>query len=136
MGGEMTQGVAMAQTKMKRWFSGWRMAWVALLLAGWAGGMPLASASAGRPPSAAAEMAPLPDSRQIESDLQHLPWPRFRTVIEAIPKMKAQIDAYGPLGWNYVRTNYRTHHWKKNIDRLEPDQRRQLVELIRKAQVR
>ena len=90
-----------------------------------------ASASASATTTAAAV---LPDSAQIEKDLQRLPWPRFRTVIEAIPKMKAEVDAYGPMGWDYVRAHYRTHHWKKNVDRLDAAQRRQLVDLIRNAQ--
>lgn len=82
---------------------------------------------------AVAATAKLPDSAQIEKDLQRLPWPRFRSVVESIPRMKADVDAYGPLGWEYVRTHYRTHRWKKNIDRLDAAQRQRLAELIRTA---
>ena len=102
------------------------LALVAILLAC---ALPAGAAAAAVPAAAV-----LPDSAQIEKDLQRLPWPRFRTVIEAIPKMKAEVDAYGPMGWDYVRAHYRTHHWKKNVDRLDAAQRRQLVDLIRNAQ--
>lgn len=105
------------------------LALVALLLA-----CALPAGAATTAPGTAATTAALPDSAQIEKDLQRLPWPRFRTVIEAIPKMKAEVDAYGPMGWDYVRAHYRTHHWKKNVDRLDAAQRRQLVDLIRNAQ--
>lgn len=84
--------------------------------------------------ASATAAAVLPDGAQIEKDLQRLPWPRFRAVIEAIPKMKAEVDAYGPLGWDYVRAHYRSHRWKKNVDRLDAVQKRQLVDLIRNAQ--
>lgn len=70
------------------------------------------------------------DSQQIEQDLQRLPWKQFRSVIEAVPKMKASVDAYGPLGWQYVQANYTTYRWKKNIDKLDETQRRQLIDLI------
>lgn len=94
---------------------------------------------AASPPTAPAKGAKsavppaLPDSQQIEKDLQRLPWPQFRSVIEAIPKLKADVDAYGPFGWQYVKANYQTHGWKKNVDRLDDAQKRQLVELIRSA---
>jgi hypothetical protein len=77
--------------------------------------------------------APLPDGKQIEKELQSLPWPRFRAVIETIPKLKADVDAYGAFGWEYVKANYKTHGWKKNVDRLDEVQKRQLVDLIRSA---
>lgn len=79
-------------------------------------------------------LPPMPDSQQIEADLQRLPWPQFRTVIESIPKLKADVEAHGKLGWAFVQTNYKTHPWKKNIDRLDDAQRRQLVDKIRQAQ--
>ena len=75
----------------------------------------------------------LPDSLKLEKELQGLPWPGFRTVIEAIPKLKAEVDRHGQFGWQYVRANYRTYPWKKNIDRLDPDQQQQLAILIKKA---
>jgi hypothetical protein len=74
-----------------------------------------------------------PDSAQMEHDLQHLNWDQFRSVIEAVPKMKADVDAYGPLGWQYVKGNYMTYHWKKNIDKLDGEQKKRLAELIRMA---
>ena len=72
-------------------------------------------------------------SSQMEKDLQQLKWKQFRSVIEAVPKMKADVDAYGPLGWQYVQANYTTYGWKKNIDRLDDEQKRQLAELIQRA---
>ncbi|MEW6293579.1 MAG: hypothetical protein AB1544_09770 [Pseudomonadota bacterium] len=77
--------------------------------------------------------ADVPDSLKLEKELQSLSWPGFRSVVEAIPKLKAEVDRHGQLGWQYVRANYRTYPWKKNIDRLDPDQRRQLATLIRTA---
>lgn len=73
------------------------------------------------------------DSRQLEKELQRLPWQQFRQVIESVPKMKADVEAYGPIGWSFVQKNYQTHGWKKNIDKLSEDQRKQLAELIRLA---
>lgn len=101
--------------------------------------LPAAFPAAGQPPTPTATPAKsaaknvLPDSRQIEQDLQRLPWPQFRSVIEAIPKLKADVDAFGSFGWQYVKANYQTHGWKKNVDRLDDAQKRQLVELIRAA---
>lgn len=77
--------------------------------------------------------ADLPDSIKLEKELQSLSWPGFLAVVEAIPKLKAEIDRHGQFGWQYVRANYRNHAWKKNIDRLDPDQRRQLATLIQRA---
>lgn len=71
------------------------------------------------------------DSLQIEKDLQQLPWSQFRAVVEAIPKLKADVDAYGSLGWEFVRTRYATYGWRKNVDKLDNDQKAQLVALIR-----
>ena len=50
-----------------------------------------------------------------------------------MPKLKADVDAYGPLGWQYVQKNYATYGWKKNIDRLDEAQRKLLADLIRAA---
>lgn len=99
----------------------------------WAGSALSADAPAPGRNAAAPAKAPAPDSLQIEKDLQRLPWPQFRTVIEAIPKLKADVEAYGAFGWQYVKANYKTHGWKKNIDRLDTAQRQQLIELIRAA---
>lgn len=73
------------------------------------------------------------DSKQMEADLQRLPWKQFRSVIEAVPKMRAQVEAYGTIGWQIVQANYTRYHWQKNIDKLDEVQKQQLVELIRAA---
>lgn len=77
--------------------------------------------------------ASVPDSAQLEADLQRMPWEQFKAVISAVPKMKADVDAYGAAGWQYVKARYKTHPWKKNIDKLDADQRKQLADLIRKS---
>ncbi|MBU0753340.1 MAG: hypothetical protein KJ787_14515 [Gammaproteobacteria bacterium] len=92
-----------------------------------------ADSPAAPPPEAPAAAAAIADAKRIERDLQALEWTQFRTVIESIPGMKADVDAYGLLGWSYVQANYRTYAWRKNIDRLDEAQRAQLVELIRVA---
>lgn len=93
-----------------------------------------ASAADAPPPAGSKAVAPVrnavPDSRKIEKDLQGLPWNQFRSVIESVPKMKADVEAYGPIGWKYVQANYKTHGWKKNIDKLDAAQKKRLVELI------
>ena len=73
------------------------------------------------------------DSRQMEKDLQRLPWKQFRQVVESVPKLKADVEAYGPIGWTYVQQNYQTHGWKKNIDKLNEAQQKQLAGLIQLA---
>lgn len=73
------------------------------------------------------------DSLQMEKELQHLRWNQFRSVIESVPKMKADVDAYGPLGWQYVHSHYETYGWKKSIDRLDDEQKQHLAELIQIA---
>jgi len=75
--------------------------------------------------------ADAPDSAAMEKALQSLPWERFKAIISTVPKMKADVDAYGPLGWEFVKKNYRTHGWKKNIDKLDPEQKQRLAELIK-----
>ncbi|MDO8933910.1 MAG: hypothetical protein Q7U97_16075 [Rhodocyclaceae bacterium] len=91
-------------------------------------------------PAFAAETAPAaeiraaaPDTRAMEKDLQQLPWKAFRSVIEAVPKMKTDVEAYGPMGWKFVEANYRNHAWKKNIDKLDEPQKKLLADLIRRA---
>lgn len=111
-----------------------RTAIVALLLAG-----PLAAALADVPPA-------IPDrnmervitedrldSRTLERKLQELDWQQFRWVIEAIPKLKAEVEAYGPAGWEYVKGKYRTHEWRKSIAKLDDDEKRRLAGLIDSA---
>lgn len=82
---------------------------------------------------ARASGADIPDSPMLEKELQRLSWPRFRFVVESLPKLRAEVDRHGQFGWQFVRANYRTYPWKKNIDKLDADQRRQLALLIRKA---
>ncbi len=73
------------------------------------------------------------DSVRMEKELQNLDWKQFRSVIEAVPKMKADVDAYGALGWQYVQANYRTYAWRKSIDRLDDERKTQLADLIQLA---
>jgi hypothetical protein len=73
------------------------------------------------------------DSQTLEKELQSLHWKQFRAIIEAIPKMKADVEAYGPIGWQFVQANYQTYGWKKNIDRLDETQKKRLAELIQIA---
>ena len=93
------------------------------------------AASAVHTPAAARVTVPSAevDSATMERELQRLPWSQFRSVVEAVPKLKAGIDAYGPAGWQFVQANYRNYGWKKNIDRLDEGQKKQLAELIRRA---
>jgi hypothetical protein len=80
-----------------------------------------------------AAAAPVPDSRQLEKELQSLDWGQFKAVIEAIPEIRREVEKYGPMGWEYVKTNYRSHGWKKNIDRLEAAEKQRLAQLIQRA---
>lgn len=73
------------------------------------------------------------ESKLMERDLQRMNWKQFRSVVEAIPKLKAEIEAYGPAGWQYVRAKYSTYPWQKNIDRLDTADKQQLAHLIHKA---
>lgn len=70
------------------------------------------------------------DSRRLEGELQSLDWEQFRSVVEAIPKLKADVDAYGPMGWEFVKERYKTHEWRKNIDKLDANEKRRLAALI------
>jgi hypothetical protein len=74
-----------------------------------------------------------PDSKLLERDLQRLNWNQFRWVVESVPKLKAGVDAYGPMGWKYVQTRYSNYPWKNSIDRLDAAEKLHLVELIRRA---
>ena len=98
-----------------------------------AGAPVLAASAAGAvAPPAVARNAEV-DSAKMEKDLQRLPWKQFRSVVESEPKLKAGIDAYGPAGWQFVQANYRTYGWKRNIDKLDERQKKQLAEKIRRA---
>lgn len=82
---------------------------------------------------AAPDVGAVPSSKELEGELQRLPWKQFRAVVEAVPKLKADVEAYGEFGWKFVRTNYSTYGWKKNIDKLDDTQKKQLAELIQNA---
>ncbi|MDD5248907.1 MAG: hypothetical protein PHY45_07975 [Rhodocyclaceae bacterium] len=73
------------------------------------------------------------DSAHLERALQGLSWEQFRAVIEAIPKLKADVEAYGPAGWEYVKRRYKTYAWRKNIDKLDSDEKKKLAALIESA---
>jgi hypothetical protein len=74
-----------------------------------------------------------PRAIALEKDLQNLPWEQFRAVIVAIPKLKASVDVYGALGWQFVQSRYAAHNWRKGIDKLDEVQKQQLADLIRQA---
>lgn len=84
-------------------------------------------------PAVAATKIVVPDSKLLEQDLQRLNWKQFRWVVESVPKLKAGVDAYGPMGWRYVQSRYATYPWKNSIDRLDAAEKLHLVELIRRA---
>lgn len=77
---------------------------------------------------------PLDDASRMEKSLQQLNWKQFRSIIEAVPKLNADVEAYGAFGWQYVQANYTSYGWKKNIDRLDDGQKQLLAELIRRAE--
>ena len=112
-----------------------------LILSSLLAGTPLVLANASRETEVASEVvaagAPAkncaPDSKQIEKDLQHLPWKQFRSIVESIPTLKSGIDAYGPIGWKIVQANYTTYPWKKNVDKLDDLQKKRLIESIQNA---
>jgi hypothetical protein len=76
------------------------------------------------------------DSKRLEAELQGMRWEQFRAVIEAIPKLKADVDAYGPAGWEYVKGKYKTYGWHKNIDKLDGEEKRRLAALIESQEKR
>ncbi|MGE5489897.1 MAG: hypothetical protein ACM31P_01280 [Actinomycetota bacterium] len=96
------------------------------ILAGIAAAQPTADAGA----TASHETAASADNEQLEKALQSLNWDQFKAVVEAIPKLKADVDAYGPLGWQYVQANYRNYPWRKSIRKLHEPQKKRLAELI------
>ena len=73
------------------------------------------------------------DSAKLEKDLQRLPWKQFRSVVESEPRLKAGIDAYGPMGWQFVQANYRNYGWRRNIDKLNAEQKHELAARIERA---
>lgn len=79
------------------------------------------------PPAATAAAS---ENERLEKGLQSLNWEQFKSVVSAIPKLKKDVDAYGPLGWQFVQANYKTYGWKKNIGKLDEDQKKRLAELI------
>ncbi|MGE5466976.1 MAG: hypothetical protein ACM3Y9_06070 [Ignavibacteria bacterium] len=84
-------------------------------------------------PPAPAAATTAPDAMQLEADMQQLDWEQFRSVVESIPKLKADVDAYGPAGWTYVKGKYKTYAWHRNIERLDDDEKRRLAALIEAA---
>ena len=107
---------------------------VALGLALSAGAASLAAAEV-RPP-AAVRADSVPDSKKMQNDLQQMSWPRFRSVIEAVPKLRAGVDAFGPAGWQFVKDNYQRYPWKSSIDKLDEAQKRQLAARIQQEKGR
>ncbi|MEO8409589.1 MAG: hypothetical protein ABI478_03395 [Propionivibrio sp.] len=77
--------------------------------------------------------ATAPDSRELQNALQKLSWPQFRAVVEAVPKLKADVEAYGQVGWQIVKDNYRVYPWKRSIDKLDIGQKKELADLIERA---
>lgn len=107
---------------------------LSLLVCFWATSALAANVPTPAPAKVAASTAKgQPDSRKMQKDLQQLNWKQFRSVLVAIPKLKAEVDAYGPLGWQYVRENYSTYSWRKSIDKLDETQKKRLAELIQNA---
>ena len=92
-----------------------------------------ATSVAGKKNATAAEQRIIPDSQKLEKSLQELNWKQFRTVIEAVPKLKADVEAYGPAGWNFVKANYTTYKWRRQIKKLDDEQKLHLDALIKAA---
>lgn len=74
------------------------------------------------------------DILKFEKDLQRLPWNKFRSIIEAVPSLKADVERYGPSGWKYVEVNFQSYRWRRNISKLKGDQMELLGNLIKQAQ--
>ena len=111
---------------MKKLFSALIVASIALT------GLAAPLAKPGAKPSTSTKAA-VPSSETLEKELQGLSWPQFSFVVKSVPKLKAKVDAYGSAGWKYVQGRYRTYGWKKSIDKMEPGEKKQLSDLIRKA---
>lgn len=73
------------------------------------------------------------DSAQLERDLQALSWPQFRSVVEAVPQLRAEVEKHGSAGWLYLQAKYKTYAWKKSIERLADGDKKALAKLIAKA---
>lgn len=69
----------------------------------------------------------------LERELQSLDWKQFRQVVESSAKLKADVDAYGPLGWQYVRKHYQSYGWRKSVRKLDEAQRQRLADSIAEA---
>ncbi len=76
------------------------------------------------------------NSRELERELQQLNWKQFEAVVKGVPKLRAQVDAYGPLGWQYVREHYQTYGWRRSIDKLDEQQKLDLKALIARTRGR
>ena len=94
---------------------------------------PLAQAAAPTAPVRGVSKSAEPDSAVLERQLQQLPWPQFRSVVESVPKLKSAVDAYGPAGWQFVQANYRSYGWRRNIDKLSVEQKRDLAARVERA---
>lgn len=73
------------------------------------------------------------DSGQLEREMQALSWPQFRSVVEAVPQLKAEVEKHGSAAWPYLKAKYKTYAWKKSIDRLADGDKRTLARLIANA---
>ncbi len=93
---------------------------------------PLTQAAAS-PTARGAINSATPDSATLERQLQQLPWRQFRSVVESIPKLKSAVDAYGPAGWQFVQANYRNYGWRRNIAKLNAEQKHELAARIERA---
>lgn len=97
--------------------------------------LPVAAATATVKPATTAETGSVPDSKQLEKELQQLNWKQFRSVIESVPELKSSVEGYGPVGWDIVKANYTTYKWRKLIDKLDPGEKQRLSKLIQTAKV-
>lgn len=75
------------------------------------------------------EVEPI-SSKFLEQQIQSLNWEQFKHVVHAVPKLRAEVDAYGPLGWQYVERNYRRYAWSRSINKMEAERRQELQGLI------
>ena len=105
----------------------------ALITCLWASFAFAATHDTARSASAISKKTAVPDSLQLEGNLQALNWEQFRSVIKAEPKLYASVEAYGPAGWQFVKANYQTYKWRRQIDKLDPQQKLRLNELIKAA---
>ena len=96
-------------------------------------GLTPASAEENAPGGEAVLPAETPRNVRLEQELQALSWPQFRAVVQAVPKLKAEVDAYGSFGWQYVQARYQTFRWRKSIAKLKPEQQEELGVLIAQA---